>query len=529
MGGGRRQLDVASLSEAELRELVVQLLHQVADLERQLFGRRSEKARYLELDPKGLLPFPEFAQLLTEAQTAQAKEAAITVPAHTRRKPARRGEFPEHLPRRRMEYTLSEEDRRCPRCGGCRQEIGEEISHKLESIEVRYVEETARKKYACHHCEGEVVIAPGPAQVLDKCILGTGFLAQIIFERFANHMPYARLEKKYAAEGLDLSRSVMCSSAIRCAELLEPVVEAHRDEVLASMRDSVLQCDDTEVVQRNGPRKGRSKVHVWAWRDQHGGVFYEVTPTRNRDGPEMVIGERRGRLQTDGHECYDGLDEDRVTRIGCWSHVRRYFDKALRIGDVRAKEPLAWIGKLFLIERIAKEGRDRRPLTNAELVELRHERSAPVLAALKSWLETAQLEQLGLPKGPLMTGVGYALKRWTSLSRFLEDGAIREISNNGCERALRALVIGRTNWQWFGSEEGARAGCVLMSLVQSCKELGINPLLYLRDVLQAVATTPASRVRDLTPTGWNRRQANAQVAQAQKAITAVVRELIFCA
>jgi hypothetical protein len=207
--------------------------------------------------------------------------------------------------------------------------------------------------------------------------------------------------------------------------------------------------------------------------------------------------------------------------------LRRYFEKAERIGDARAKDVLAWIGKVFLIERIAKQGRDGRPLTDAELVELRQERSAPVVATLKAWFDTAQIEQLGLPKGPLMTGVGYALKRWEQFTRFLTNGRIREISNNGCERALRALVIGRNNWQWFGSEEGAKAGCLLMSLVQSCKELGINPLLYLRDVLQAVGSSPASRIRDLTPKGWKRRQLETKVAQAQKAITAVVRELTF--
>ncbi|MFQ5472348.1 MAG: transposase, partial [Dehalococcoidia bacterium] len=102
-----------------------------------------------------------------------------------------------------------------------------------------------------------------------------------------------------------------------------------------------------------------------------------------------------------------------------------------------------------------------------------------------------------LPNGQLMEGVSHALNQWATLERSLTDGRIREISNSGCERALRAVVIGRKNWLWLGFEEGARAGVVLLSLVQSCKELGINPLLYLRDVLPAISSTPASRVGDL--------------------------------
>ncbi|MCB9889582.1 MAG: transposase [Planctomycetes bacterium] len=106
------------------------------------------------------------------------------------------------------------------------------------------------------------------------------------------------------------------------------------------------------------------------------------------------------------------------------------------------------------------------------------------------------------PRRTADEGVVYTRSQWATLIRFLDDGRIREISNNGCERALRATVIGRKNWQFFGSEEGAKAAAVMMSLAQSCREHGINPLLYLRDVLHRISTTPQSRIRELTPRGW---------------------------
>jgi transposase len=302
------------------------------------------------------------------------------------------------------------------------------------------------------------------------------------------------------------------------------VYDAHKSDVLESLRISVLQSDDTTVVQRNGRQSGRRDVHVWAWRDQHAGVFYQVTESRNRDGPKAMLDGREGRLQCDGHDCYAGLDPGKIMRIGCWSHVRRYFEKALKRGDKHAKQPMDWIGKLFEVEREAKKS----GLTDAQLVELRQENSAPILTALQAWLDDAQLHPPSLPAGPLMKGVGYAVNQWDTLGRFLTDGRIREISNNGCERALRATVIGRKNWYFFGNEEGADAAVVLMSLVQSCREHGINPLLYLRDALSAVSSTPTSKVATLTPKAWKAREGEQQRLQRSRdAVARAVQSLTF--
>jgi len=533
MDDRKTQVDVDKLSETELRDFVPGLLQQVASLEQQLaefkrmlFGRKSEKSRYL--DQKELLPFAELDALQKQVEEAKAAAETIEVPAHTRKKNKRRNEFPDHLPRRTTTSSLTDAERACPECGDKRIKIGVDTSKELERIEFTYVHEMDREKYACRKCSGHVVMAPGVDRVLKKGILGGGFLAQIIFERFGNHMPYARLEKKYKAEGLSLARSVMCRSVIKCAELLRPIYDAHVEDVLESLKTSVLQSDDTTVVQRNGNEPGQQKVYVWAWRDQHAGVFYAATGERNRDGPRQVVGDREGRLQCDGHDCYSGLDPDKIVRIGCWAHARRYFEKARKRGDENAKRPMDWIGKLFEVEREAKKGRDGKKLTDAQLVALRREKSAPIIKVLRAWLDDAQLHPPSLPGGPLMKGVKYALNQWDTLKQFLNDGRIREISNNGCERALRATVIGRKNWYFFGSEEGADAAVVLMSLVQSCREHDVNPLLYLRDILSAVASTPASKIGTLTPKRWKAREAEQERAQRSRdAIARAVQSLTF--
>lgn len=534
VGGQKITIEVDKLDEEGLRSLVPTLLEKIAllnqelaDLRRMAFGRSSEKSRYV--DPSTLLPFAEIGQLRSDLEQAQAKVQTVVVPAHERKVNTRRKDFPEQLPRRHTVHVVGSEDLPCPDCGEPRREFGEETAQELERIEFTYVHVISRKKYVCRACEGNVIVAPGGQRVLEKSVVGPGLAAQIIFERFDNHMPYARLEKKYKAEGLSLSRSVMCSAVIRCAELLEPVYKAHIEDVLQSLETSVLQSDDTTVVQRNGNGPGQRDVFVWAWRDQHAGVFYTVSDTRNRDGPKLVLGDRQGRLQCDGHDCYSGLDLS-IVRIGCWAHVRRYFDKARRSGDTNAKQVIEWIGILFEVEREAKaRAKDAgRPLADDELVELRQQKAKPVVDAIKAWLDNAQLQPPSLPAGPLMKGAGYAINQWSTLERFLVDGRIREISNNGCERALRATVIGRKNWQFFGSEEGAKAAVIMMSLVQSCREHGINPILYLRDVLHLVGTTPQSHVGDLTPRGWKAvgDEIDRQ-RRAQDAIASAVQQLVF--
>ena len=524
-----QRIEVDKLSDGEARALLPTLLEQMAKMERELqelrrrvFGRSSEKGKFL--DPKDLLPFAEFAQLQKEIEAKKTEVEEITIPAHARKVKRRRGEFPDHLPTQRTECTLNEEARRCPECSETRPEIGETVSKLLERIEFTYVHEIACKKYACRKCQGHVVVAPGVDRVLDRCMLGPNFLAQIVFDRFGNHMPYARLEKKYKAEGLDLARSVLCSSSMRIAELLVPIYQAHRLQVLAAAENSVLQVDDTEAVQRNGNGPGETKVNIWACRDQDGGVFYDVTEGRTQEAAGDLLGAIEGRVQCDGHHCYSKLP-DNVARIGCWAHARRKFFDAFKAGEPRAREPVDWINLLFEVEREAKARGIRDPV---QLLELRHEKSRPTAELLKAWCQKAQIDNIGLPKGPLMDGVTYVLNQCATLERFLEDGVIREISNNGCERALRSVVIGRNNWLFFGSEEGAMGSLVLMSLVQSCKELGISPLAYIRDVMVQISQVPASRVHELTPRAYKHHaEAVARVASARRDLAAVVANLKF--
>ncbi len=508
-------------------EEIVRLRLQIEKMQKMLFGPTSEK-RVLATDDvagrPGALPFPELEQLHKDLEKARAERetSEVEVEGHRRKRHGRRKDFPEHLPRKETEIDVSESEMHCPECGKERKRIGKEVTQELERIEVTYVHRIVRIKRACPDktCPGGAVTAPLPGRVIDKGILGPGFIAHVIYERFGNHMPYYRLEQKYKAEGLPLSRTVLCETALRCAEMFTPVYEAHKQEVLSSY---VVQSDDTPVTQRNGKDKGRRVGRMWAYRAQEGGVFFEYRPDRSRASPLEVLGHRKGYVQADAYSGYDELFETSgCIEIGCWAHARRKFDEAKSTEPKLADEILDLIVELYQVEREAKE----QGLDTEDRLRLRQRRSVPLLEQIKDWLEGTLPDVL--PKSPMATAIQYVLRQWEALRRFSQDGGILEIDNNGCERMIRPIAVGRRNWLFVGSREGGEKSAVLMSLVNSCKELGINPLDYLRDVLIQIDVTPASEIHRLTPRGWKADQEAACRAQASReAIAAVVASMTF--
>jgi transposase len=233
------------------------------------------------------------------------------------KKKGRRKRFPSHLPVVSTICELPEDERRCG-CGGDLEAFSEEVSRELERVEIALVHEIVRKKYACRRCEETVKTAPWRGRVIEKGLLGPGFLAHVITERFGYHMPYHRLQKKYATEGLDLSRSVLCQSTARCAELLEPIAHELKREILAS---PVIHTDDTPVVvarsSEGGPRKGR----VWVYLNREGRHWYDSTETRERDGPARVLEGYEGFIQADAYQGYDQLYlPGGATEVACWAH-----------------------------------------------------------------------------------------------------------------------------------------------------------------------------------------------------------------
>jgi len=500
----------------ERDEKIAAQRHTIDVLARIAFGKSSEKRRP-QLPPDAIGQGHLFhADLLVEAErTAAAKDVQgeiVIEPPKKKRKGGRRKKYPEHLPQVSTAYELPEDERSCSHCGGELHEIGDEKTRELERLETAIVHEIRRRKYACRTCTDGVVTTPGPDRVIDKGILGPGFLASVCVERFGNHMPYHRLEKKYASEGLDLSRSVLERSMAKCASILKPV---HEQNLAEALRAPSIFTDDTPVTiacprEGGGSKQGR----VWIYADREGRHSYDFTDSRKRDGPMKILGGYQGFIQADAFPGYDALFlPEGATEVACWAHARRKFVDAERTDPELAREAIERIRELYEIEKHCKAA----DLDDAARLAVRQEEAVPLLDELFAWMALKEAE--ALPKSPMAAALRYSLTLETALRGYTGDGRL-EIDNNRAERALRPVAVGRKNWMFFQTEGGGDTATVLLSLVMTAKAIGIDPKTYLRDVLLRIARE--TDVTKLTPHGWKQHFAAEVEAERQAAIARFV-------
>ena len=420
----RRDLDVKAREVAARDQVIAQLRHNLEVLRKMLFGPQSERRGPATSDAAGqqMLALGELVAKAEAAAAAQGTSAKVEVKPGTEKpkKAGRRSTFPAHLPVVRERIELPEAARVCV-CGHEMKPMGEEVTRELERVEISVVHEIVRVKYACASCREHVVTAPAPARVIDKGLLGPGFLAYVLNERFGNHMPYHRMEQKLADEGLDLSRSVLCASAGRCAELLEPIVAQMKIEILQGW---FVGTDDTGVSIQKGSDGTSGKAYLWVYRDLDARCVYDFTERRNAQGPADWLRGFKGHVQADAANLYDPLfGPDGATEVGCMAHSRRKFVDSESTDPTFAKEAIDQFRRLYDVERLAKDS----GLSTDERLKLRQEKSAPIHAELVAWMERTQ--PFVLPESPLGQAIGYALRHRVALGRYLEDGRL-EIDNN---------------------------------------------------------------------------------------------------
>ena len=419
---------------------------------------------------------------------------------HGRRRPA--GDL-RREPRR---YELTEAERLCPECGAVRQEIGAEVTtqYDYKPAEV-FVIEHQRVKYACKCCQGQVAIAPKPAQPIERGLPGPGLGAQIIVDKYQDHLPLYRSEARFARLGVTLPRSTMCDWMAAFAVLLTPLYLLLKREVLGS---KVLHTDDTTVPVRDETRSSTRYGRLWVYigDDHHPGVVFDYTPTHVRDGPATFLRDFKGYLQADAFSGYDGIylgSGGTIMEVACWAHARNKSAEAQQTDPERALAIKAWVRKLYDVEDEAKAQIARLQLVGAEAAavrwRLRQEKSVPLLTSLRQWLLAHQAQVL--PKSPIAAAINYLLNQWEALLRYTTDGDLH-IDNNISERTLKLIGIGRNNWLFVGSDQGGKTAAVLFSFTATCKHLKIDTFAYLRDVLQRLPTHPPDRLEELLPHRW---------------------------
>jgi len=403
-----------------------------------------------------------------------------------------------HLKRERIVHDLAEQEKHCSTCQQDLRPIGEESSERYEYIPAQLtVIEDICKKYACA-CT--VKTATKPSQPIEKSTAGASLLAQVIVAKTADHLPLHRQEKIFERHGVDISRKTMGGWLAQCADLLKPLYGSMKEVLFQS---KVIGTDDTSVkvldVKLPFARTGR----IWPYSGDaaHPVILYDYTATRERAGPEEFLKGYRGYLQADAYGGYDAFFKDPargLIEVGCWAHARRYFHKALESDQARMGPALLLIAQLYRVEKQA------RSLTAEDRLGLRQLQSQPILEKLRNYLLEIQVEVL--PKSPEGRAVRYTLKNWTALTRYCEDGDL-QIDNNATERAIRGVAVGRNNWVFFGSDEGGKTAAVLRSFVASCQRVGVDPFVWLKDILSRIADHPITRIAELLPHNWASAQA----------------------
>ena len=420
---------------------------------------------------------------------------------HGRRRP------PKELRHEPHRHELTEAERLCPECGSQRQEIGVECSSQLDykPAEV-FVVEHQRVKYACKCCQGQVVIAPRPTcSPIERGLPAPGLLAQILVDKYQDHLPLNRSAARFARLGAPLPRSTMCDWMAAAAALLTPLYRLLVAHVLASR---VLHTDDTTVPVRDERQRTHRYGRLWDYIGDaaHPGVVFDYTTTHARDGPAEFLRDFKGYLQADAYGVYDGIyagSNGAIVEVTCWAHARNKFKEAESTDPERALAGKAWVRALYDIEDEAKAECVRLKLAGADaatmIVRLRQLKSVPLLASLGQWLR-AQQEQV-LPKSPIAVAINYVLNQWEALQRYTTDGELH-IDNNVSERTLKLIGIGRKNWLFLGSDQGGETAAVLYSFTATCKCLGVDTFGYLRDVLGRLGTQPAEQLEELLPQRW---------------------------
>ena len=501
--------ELASELEKKERELLrLQAAHD--KLARQLFGQKAER-----IDPQQLrLAFAvepgEGASEDAPPHVDEAPDEETPAPPRGRERKKRqsgRTRLPADLPRERREYYPSLEERTCDCCGGEKRPMGEELTEQLEYDPARFrLIEHARVKYSCARCQSGVVCPPLPPFPIEKGRPGPGLLAEVIVNKYGDHLPLNRQEEIFARHGVRIPKTTLCEWIAQSAHLLEPIANAVARQVLSR---PVVQIDETGVLVLDpGEPKGRRKGRIWVLGGAQGELWYAYSPTKETVQVERLLEGFQGYLQADAYPGFDRIyASGEVIEVGCHSHLRRYFFEAFDSSPKEASWAMAAIGELFKIEREAKA----KGLSPEERLALRRERSEPIVTSFYEWLD--QLAPTVLPRSPLADALRYAQNHRQAMCRFLEDGRL-ELDNNRSERALRKVACGRNNWLFAGSAMGAHRAAVLYTLVQSSRELGLSPFEYLRDVIERVSTHPARLIEELTPRGWKAAREAATQAQA---------------
>jgi transposase len=495
----QQMLRTALLQQNELHAENDKLRLLIQRLLRHQFGRRSE-----QLSPDQLqFGLEDLEQTVAENQAGQDAGGHARKPCAGQ--PRRNhGALPTHLPRYEVVVDIAPEA--CPCCGNALHAIGELRTEQLDIVPAQLrVRVTRRPRYACRACQEVVLVASAPDRPVDSGMPTEALIAHVVVSKFCDALPLYRQAQMLARQGVDLDRSTLANWVGRACWWLTPLYDLVVGTVLSSPK---VFADDTTLPVLD-PGRGRTKTgRLWCYAVDnrpwsgpgHPAAAYVYSEDRRNERPTGHLAGFRGVLQVDGYAGFKRLAGDRadgsVTLAFCWAHMRRpFYEFYASTKSPLAGEVLARIRELYAIEA------EIRGHPAAHRRQLRQDRSRPIVQALHGWLHD-QVDRIS-GTSDLARAIRYAIRHWPGLVVFLDDGRV-EMDTNVVERAIRPSVLTRKNALFAGSDGGARHWSVAMTLIQTAKLNGVDPMAWLTDVLERVVSgrTKAHELQTLLPWTW---------------------------
>jgi transposase len=487
------QAHIAMLErELEWAQLKIQVLEERLRQRRiQLLGPYSETLSDLQLE---LLAEVEPSATGGEVEAEARREPLPQKPSAERKPHPGRRPLPENLPR--IEQMIRCADASCKTCGAETSIIGYDESEVLDVEPAHYfVRVTKREKRACGKC-ASIRMPELEPRIVEKGLASDAVVIGTVVAKYCDHLPLYRQQAILEREaGVEISRATLDGWVMRVGELLQPVVAAMRQDLL---RASYLQADETTVpVQMHDKRGADHQAYLWQYGKPGGETVFEFQLGRGREGPKKFLGEWEGILQTDGYQAYDNIGGDKLVHVGCWAHARRKFVDAVKVNpkDAEAIKMVTRMDALFVVDRHARS----EQLSIEDRLALRREHADSW--ATEIYDQCVSLRKTALPKSALGQAVTYTMNMWPKLRRCFDFAEV-ELSNNLAENSMRSVALGRKNWLHVGSAQAGPKVAAILSVIESCRRLGVPAKHYLLAVLPGMARRRLSQLAPLTPARW---------------------------
>ena len=478
---------MVQISASELQALkdeIQFLKDQVARFKRMIFG--SKRERFISQENPNQLKLFDLPE--TEDVELETQKISYTRKVKKKKKQPLRAELPSHLPRK--EEIIEPEN-----IPAGAKKIGEAITEVLEYTPAKlFVRRIIRPKYIISSTDEktQISIAKLPSLPIPKSNAGAGLLAHILVSKFVDHLPFYRQRQIFKRQQIHLAESTINGWFTASSRLLSLLYEKHRERVL---RTDYLMADETriQVLTRDKPGASHRGFH-WVYSDPvRRLVLFDYRKGRSKEGPNEILQNFNGFLQTDGYAAYTNLvTQGKITLLACMAHARRKFENALENDRDRSQKMLLMIQKLYAIERRAKE----EEMDVEQIKALRQEKAVPILEEMEAWMREEICKVA--PKSAIGKALSYTMTLWPRLKRYVEDGRF-SIDNNLIENSIRPVALGRKNYLFAGSHEAAQRAAMFYSFFATCKINHIDPFQWLKETLEVINDYPEDKLHELLP------------------------------